>query len=70
MEPLDRFRQEVAEKLGELTAEEWRAKNPGKHLYARYRQYDSCAWCGRIKPRGRKPKPCPGVVKIGLRNAS
>ena len=66
-EQFERFRQEVQQKLGELTAEQWREKHPGKHLYARYRDYESCAWCGRVKPRGRKPKPCPGVVRLDLR---
>lgn len=64
----DSFRQAVAAQLDGLTGEQWREQNPGKHLYARYRQYESCAWCGRIKPRGRKPKRCPGLVQIGLRD--
>lgn len=63
------FKAEVAAKLGGLTGEQWREQHPGKHLYARYRHYESCAWCGRVKPRGRKAKPCPGLVQIGLRDA-
>ena len=70
MDEYERFKQEVVEKLGDLTPQQWREQHPGQHLYARYRQYESCALCGRVKPRGRKPKPCPGIVKIGLRNTA
>lgn len=70
MDEFTRFKQEVADKLGELTPEQWREQNPGKHLYAKYRKYMSCAWCGRVKPRGRTPSQCPGLVRIGLRDAS
>ena len=69
MDQYERFKAEVTEKLGGLTPEKWREQNPGRHLYAQYRDYTSCAWCGRVKPRGRKPKPCPGLVQIGLRDA-
>lgn len=67
MDEFEKFKADVASALGDLTGEQWRAKHPGKHLYAQYRNYESCAWCGRVKPRGRKPSRCPGVVRIGLR---
>lgn len=67
IEPYERFKQEVREKLGSLTAEQWREQNPGKHMYATYRDYVSCAWCGRVKPHNHEPGPCPGLLQIGLR---
>jgi hypothetical protein len=66
-EQLNAFKRDVQRQLGDLTPEQWRANHPGQHLYATYGRYDSCAWCGRIKPRGKQPSTCPGVVKIALR---
>lgn len=67
-EQLDRFRADVGRQLGDDTPEQWRAKHPGQHLYATYGAYRSCAWCGRVEPRGRPPSRCPGAVKIVLRD--
>jgi hypothetical protein len=60
MNQLDRFRAQVFRQLQGQTPTEWCRNNPGKHLYARYNKYLSCAWCGKIKTDGPSTK-CPGV---------
>lgn len=66
---LEEFKADVKRQLGAFTPEQWRARHPKQHLYATYGRYRSCAWCGKIEPReGVTPSPCPGVVKIGLRD--
>lgn len=42
---------------------------PGVHLWMQREQdrYQFCRWCGFIRRADDKNKPCPGIVRIGLR---
>jgi len=61
------FKMEAIMQLGGLTQADWIQANPGMHLWAKYRGYDSCAHCGIVRRRDDKNKPCKGMVRVGLR---
>lgn len=64
---IDDFTAEVQKKLGGLIADDWIAAHPGEHLWATYRGYESCAFCGIMRRRDDKNNPCKGIVRVGLR---
>jgi hypothetical protein len=42
----------------------------GTHAWFKFASadsFDSCAKCGIIRRKDDKNKPCPGIVKVGLR---
>lgn len=61
-----------------MTKPDWHARlqkareesEPPVHAWFRWRDedtFDTCGRCGAIRAKDGSNKPCPGIVKIGLR---
>lgn len=66
----DAFKAEVAAHLDGMPLKDWPLKHPGTHLWATYRNYQTCACCGIVRRADGQNRPCRGIVRISLREGS
>lgn len=66
---LNDFIMQAKRELGNLTAEEYIAKNPGKHIWCTYQGFESCALCGVNRRDASPGLTCKGTLLVKLRKA-